>query len=249
MKKLKTDAPVVLITGAAKRVGASIARALHTAGYNLALHYRNSLADLTTLVTDLEALRPQSTLILQAELAETEQLSELIELSINHFGRLDGLVNNASTFYPTPIGNITSEQWNELFSSNAQAPFFLSQAAAPYLKQQGGAIVNLVDIYAERPLENHSVYCMAKAALAMMTLSLAKELGPEIRVNAVAPGAILWPESGKAYTDQQELISRTPLKRTGTADDVAHAVLWLLRDAAFVTGEIIRIDGGRSLVI
>src|SRR5262249_9392789 len=159
------------------------------------------------------------------------------------------LINNASAFFPTPLGTVTARQWQELFASNAKAPFFLAQAAAPNLKSTRGSIVNMVDIYAERPLARHPVYSMAKAALAMMTLSLAKELGPEIRVNGIAPGAVLWPESGKAYADQQELIARTPLRRAGTPDDVAAAVLFLVRDAKFTTGQILRVDGGRTLVI
>jgi pteridine reductase len=166
---------------------------------------------------------------------------------VQRYGRLDALVNNASAFYPTPIGEATEAQWDELFASNAKGPFFLSQAAAPHLRAVRGAIVNLVDIYAGRPLPRHTLYCMAKAALAMLTVSLAKELGPEVRVNGVAPGAVLWPEAGKAYADQQELIARTALKRAGTPEDVAGAVLFLLRDARFVTGEILKVDGGRML--
>ena len=168
---------------------------------------------------------------------------------VHDFGRLDALVNNASAFYATPIGSVTPAQWEELFASNARAPFFLAQAAAPHLKHARGGIVNIVDIYAERPLPGHPVYCMAKAALAMMTQALARELGPEIRVNGVAPGAVLWPESGKAYADQVELVARTPLQRAGAPDDVATAVLFLLRDAKFTTGQILRIDGGRSLAV
>ncbi|TAL99356.1 MAG: SDR family oxidoreductase, partial [Rhodanobacter sp.] len=166
-----------------------------------------------------------------------------------HYGRLDALVNNASAFFATPVGSASLQQWNELFASNAQAPFFLSQAAVPALRQARGSIVNLIDIYAERPLADHALYCMAKAALAAMTRSLALDLGPEVRVNGVAPGAVLWPGDGKPYDDQQALLARTPLQRVGTPEDVANTVLWLLRDAAFVTGQIIRVDGGRSLSV
>ncbi len=194
--------PVALITGAAKRVGAQIARVLHGAGYDLALHYRHSRSEMDALCAGLERARANSTLALQAELADVHALPGLVEQTVAHFGQLDALVNNASTFYATPVGAVTPTQWDELFASNARAPFFLAQAAAPHLKKAHGSIVNIVDIYAERPLPGHPVYCMAKAALAMMTLALAKELAPEIRVNGVAPGAVLWPESGKAYADQ-----------------------------------------------
>ncbi len=246
---MASQRPVVLITGAARRVGARIARLLHARGFDLALHHRSSAEDMAVLVADLDGTRPGSCLVLQAELAEFDRLPELVAQTVGRFGRLDALVNNASAFYPTPIGEITPQQWDELFASNARAPLFLAQAAAPHLQAAGGAIVNLVDIYAERPLARHPVYCMAKAALLAMTRSLAVELGPEVRVNAVAPGAVLWPESGKAYTDQQKLIEATALKRAGSPDDVAEAVRWLIQDAAYCSGEVIRIDGGRTLSI
>lgn len=249
MAQTQPARPVALITGAARRVGSVIARKLHAAGYDLALHYRHSHADMDALCADLERSRSGSTIAIAAELADTEQLPHLVDAAVQRFGRLDALVNNASAFYPTPIGTVTPQQWNELFASNAQAPFFLSQAAAPHLKSSQGCIVNMVDIYAERPLAQHPVYSMAKAALAMMTMALAKELGPEIRVNGIAPGAVMWPESGKQYTDQQELVARSALKRAGSPEDVATAVLFLIRDATFTTGQILRVDGGRSLVI
>ncbi len=238
-----------LITGSARRVGAVIARILHAAGYDLVLHYRQSVDAMEKLRHELEEARPNSTHSVYADLNEIERLPQLIESAIGRFGRLDALVNNASSFYATPIGITTPAQWQELFASNVQAPFFLSQAAAPFLKNSQGSIVNIVDIYAERPLLRHPVYCMAKAALAMMTQALAKELGPEIRVNGVAPGAVMWPEAGKVYADQQELITRSALQRAGTPEDVANTVLFLLRDATFVTGQILRVDGGRSLSI
>lgn len=241
--------PVALVTGAAKRVGAQIARTLHAAGYDLALHFRRSTTEIAELQAELEAQRAHSTLLLQAELADTVHLPVLIEALVAHFGRLDALVNNASAFHPTPIGATTEADWDTLFASNAKAPFFLAQAAAPHLRATRGAIVNLVDIYADRPLRHHTVYCMAKAALQMLTYSLARELGPEVRVNGVAPGAVLWPDSGKAYADQQALIEHTALKRPGAPEDVATAVLFLLRDAGYTTGEILRVDGGRMLSI
>jgi pteridine reductase len=241
--------PVALITGAARRVGAEIARRLHAAGYDLALHCRNSRAALDDLLAELEAARPRSTLALQADLAKVETLPDLVDAALERFGRLDALINNASTFEPTPLGSATPAQWDQLFASNARAPFFLAQAAAPALGNARGCIVNLVDIYAERPLARHPVYCMAKAALAMMTRALALDLAPLVRVNGIAPGAILWPEAGKTTLEQQTLLARVPLARAGSPQDVAAAVLWLLRDAPYVTGEIVRIDGGRSLGI
>lgn len=243
------DRPVVLITGAGKRVGAVIARTLHAAGYDLALHHRHSAADAELLAASLERQRSDSTFVLQAELGELEALSGMVQRVLARFGRLDALVNNASAFYPTPVGSATLPQWNELFASNAQAPFFLAQAATPALREAHGAIVNLVDIYAERPLANHPIYCMAKAALEAMTRSLALDLGPDVRVNGVAPGAVMWPSDGKPYDDQQAMLARTPLQRAGSPEDVAGAVLWLLRDAPFVTGQIIRVDGGRTLSV
>ena len=244
-----SDRPVVLITGAAKRVGAVIARTLHAAGYDLALHYRHSRAEMDALVGELEAQRAGSTLAVQADLADIEHLPRLVDACLARYGRLDGLVNNASAFYPTPIGEATPQQWNELFASNAQAPFFLAQAAAPHLKNARGSIVSIADIYALQPLPRHAIYSMAKAALVAMTRALARDLAPDVRVNAVAPGAILWPESGKAAADQSDLIARTPLARTGTPEDVAAAVLFLLRDAKFTTGQILRVDGGRELAV
>lgn len=243
------ERPVALITGAGKRVGAAIARALHGAGYDLAMHCRRSVADAEALAADLETARADSTLVLQAELADPHALPALVDAALARYGRLDALVNNASAFHPTPVGAATVAQWNDLFASNAQAPFFLSQAAAPALRTTHGAIVNLVDIYAEHPLADHPIYCMAKAALAAMTRSLALDLAPDIRVNAVAPGAVLWPSDGKPWADQQAMLARTPLGRAGTPQDVSSAVLWLLRDAPYVTGQTIRVDGGRTLAV
>lgn len=241
--------PVALITGAAKRVGATIARTLHAAGYDLVLHYRHSRDEMETLCAELDAARPASVVSIAADLADVDTLPRLVDAGTARFGRLDALVNNASSFFATPIGTITAAQWDELFASNARAPLFLAQAAAPALRATHGAIVNIVDIYAQRPLARHPVYSMAKAALAMMTLALAKELGPDVRVNGVAPGAVLWPDAGKSYADRDELIARTPLQRAGAPEDVAAAVLFLLRDATFTTGQILAVDGGRSLSV
>jgi pteridine reductase len=239
--------PVALITGSARRIGAAIARRLHAQGYDLALHYRGSAAEMQALADELESARVGSVLVLQADLSEFDRLPELVASTVGRFGRLDALVNNASDFQPTAIGGATPQQWDALFASNARAPFFLAQAAAPHLKASRGAIVNLADIYAEKPLAGHTVYCMAKAALLMATKSLALELAPEVRVNAVAPGAILWPEQDHDDTAKQTMLGRTPLARTGTPDEIAEAVRWLLQDATYTTGQIIRIDGGRTL--
>ena len=241
--------PVALVTGAARRLGAGIARRLHADGYDLALHYRASATQMQALAADLERQRLGSVLTLQADLAQFDRLPELVAQTVGRFGRLDALVNNASAFHPTVFGNATPAQWDALFASNARAPFFLSQAAAPHLKAAKGAIVNLADIYAQRPLRGHAIYCMAKAALVMATKSLALELAPDVRVNAIAPGAILWAEHDDADGEakQRAMLARTPLARTGTPEEVAEAVRWLLRDATYMTGQVLRLDGGRLL--
>lgn len=239
--------PVALVTGAARRIGAAIARRLHADGYDLALHYRGSAAAMQALADELNAARADSVLILQAELADFDRLPELIAHAVGHYGRLDALVNNASTFLPTTFGTTTPAQWDALFAANVRAPYFLAQAAAPHLRASRGAIVNLADIYAERPLREHAVYGMSKAALVHMTRALALELAPDVRVNAVAPGAILWPEDGKDEAAKAAMLARTPLGRIGTPEEIAEAVRWLLRDARYTTGQVIRVDGGRML--
>ncbi|GAA4858269.1 pteridine reductase [Luteimonas vadosa] len=244
---METPRPVTLVTGAARRLGAAIARRLHAEGHDLALHYRDSAADMEALAAELEALRAGSTLVLQADLGHFDRLPELVARCIGRFGRLDGLVNNASGFFPTPLVDATPAQWDALFGANARAPFFLSQAAAPHLRASRGAIVNLVDIYADRPLRDHPIYCMSKAALVMATRALALELAPAVRVNAIAPGAILWAENDDGDERKAALLSRTPLARTGTPDEVADAVHWLLARATYTTGQVIRLDGGRLL--
>ena len=238
---------VALVTGSARRVGAAIVRGLHAAGMDVAIHHRDSAAEAGRLAAELERERPGSTLVLQAELAHFDRLPELVAQVVGRFGRLDALVNNASAFFPTPIGPTTPAQWDELFASNARAPFFLSQAAAPHLAATAGAIVNLVDIHAERPLRGHAVYVMAKAARVAMTQALALELAPHVRVNAVAPGAVLWPEQGKSDAAKAAVLASVPLGRVGAPEDVAEAVRWLLLDARYTTGQVIRVDGGKLL--
>ena len=237
---------VVLITGAAHRIGATTARMLHAVGMNILLHYRHSREAAEALQTELNDLRPDSVNLLQADLHDTQSLPGLVEEAIKIWGRLDVLINNASSFYPTPIGSVTEAQWDDLIGSNLKAPLFLSQAAAPHLRQHQGCIVSIVDIHAERPLKEFPVYSMAKAGLVMLTKSLACELGPEVRVNAVAPGAILWPEHlGEA--EKEKIISRTFLKRQGAPEDIARTILYLIRDAGYVSGQVLTVDGGRSL--
>lgn len=241
------DHPVALITGSARRLGAAIAEGLHAAGYDVALHCGTSRAEADALASRLEARRAGSTVVLEADLGEFDRLPELVAHAMGRFGRLDAVVNNASAFFPTPIGAATPDQWDALFGANARAPFFLAQAAAPHLRATRGAIVNIADIYGDRPLREHTLYGMSKAALLYMTRALALELAPEVRVNAIAPGAILWPESGKSEASKQALIDRTPLGRIGTPEEIAETVRWLLRDATYTTGQVLRLDGGRML--
>jgi pteridine reductase len=242
-----TPAPVALVTGAARRIGAAIARRLHADGYDLALHYHASAADMRALAAELESIRPGSVLPLQADLAAFDRLHELVAQAVGRFGRLDGLVNNASAFFPTPMGTATPAQWDTLFAVNARAPFFLAQAAAPHLAASGGAIVNLADVYALQPRADLAVYAASKAALLGATRALAVALAPRVRVNAIAPGAILWPDAGVNEDLQQVLLAKTPLGRTGTPEEIAGVVAWLLRDAGYVTGQVLRVDGGRHL--
>ena len=237
---------VVLITGAAHRIGATTARLLHAEGMNILLHYRHSREAAEALQAELNDIRPDSVTLLQADLHDTHKLPQLIEDAIKVWGQLDVLINNASSFYATPIGTVTEEHWDDLIGSNLKAPLFLSQAAAPHLRQHQGCIVSIVDIHAERPLKEFPVYSMAKAGLVMLTKSLACELGPEVRVNAVAPGAILWPEN-LGETEKEKIISRTFLKRQGAPEDIARAILYLIRDAGYVSGQVLTVDGGRSL--
>lgn len=236
-----------LITGAARRIGAQIARTLHAAGMDIALHYRSSKGDAEALAAELEAARPRSVALVQGDLLHTAELPRIVAEARAAFGRLDCLVNNASTFYPTAVGEITEAHWDDLFGSNLKAPLFLAQAAAPALADTQGCIVNIVDIHGMRPLKGYSVYCSAKAGLAMLTQALARELGPKVRVNGVAPGAILWPEDAANTAMHEAIIERTALKREGSPQDIAQTVLFLVRDARYITGQIIPVDGGRTL--
>lgn len=238
---------VVLVTGAARRIGAAIVTRLHANGARVAIHYRGSAQEAENLATRLNEERPDSAATFQADLLDTEQGSRLISAVSNWAGRLDCLVNNASSFYPTPVGSITEDHWKDLIGSNLKAPLFLSQAAVPQLQEHTGVIINIVDIHAQRPLRNHAVYGPAKAGLAMLTRSLAKDLAPHIRVNGVSPGAILWPEDGMSDAAQKTILRQVPLQRPGDPDDIAGCVLYLWRDATYVTGQIIAVDGGRSI--
>ena len=241
---------VVLITGGAKRVGAAICRRLHRAGASIMLHYRSSAGEARLLQAELNHTRANSVALIQADLLDVGKLPSLVEQTTQTFGRLDALVNNASTFYPTTVGNIDVEDWNNLIGTNLEAPLFLSQAAATALRKTQGAIVNITDIHAERPLKSYVVYSVAKAGLVGLTRSLARELAPDVRVNAVAPGPILWPDQDVFdELSRQRIISHTPLRREGTPDDVAKAVHFLLADAPYVTGETINVDGGRHVAL
>lgn len=237
----------VLITGAARRIGAAIAHRLHAAGMNLSLHYHRSAADAEALATELRAHRPESVQLLNADLRVTAELPGLVEQSLARWGRLDALVNNASSFYPTPLASATEAQWDDLLASNLKAPFFLAQAAAPELRRRSGCIINLVDIHAERPRDSHPIYSAAKAGLVTLTRALALELQPDVRVNAVAPGAILWAEQADDPAIQETILDRIPLNRRGDPDDIARAVLFLIRDGGYINGQVLAVDGGRTL--
>jgi pteridine reductase len=239
---------VALITGGVKRIGATIARQLHKLGINLALHYRHSKEQALALQEELHTQRPNSVFLLQAELSHFPKLTHLVEKTIAHYGRLDILVNNASSFFPTPIGQVAEEMWDNLLDTNLKAPFFLSQAAIPHLQATQGCIINIVDIYGKHPLKSYPVYSIAKAGLIMLTQTLAYELGPTVRVNGIAPGAILWPENRELdEVAKMRIISKTALKHLGDPQDIAKAVVFLINDANYMTGQIMTIDGGRTL--
>lgn len=237
----------VLITGGARRVGAAVARELHAAGANVAIHFRKSASDAAMLAAEFNDKRAKSAATIRADLLDIGNLGALVEFTLRHFGSLDVLVNNASTFYATPIGQITPEAWDDLIGTNLKVPVFLAQAAAPALKARQGLILNLVDIHALRPLRHYTVYSAAKAGLHMVTRSLAKELGPDVRVNGIAPGPVMWPEGDLDDAKRAEIIDRTILKRMGTPQDIARAALFFAAHAPFVTGQVLAVDGGRSV--
>ncbi|WP_018986687.1 pteridine reductase [Methylophilus methylotrophus] len=242
---------VVLITGGAKRVGASITRELHRQGASIMLHYHTSETEALALQAELNNIRPKSVAITQCNLLETDCLPALVTATLQTFGKLDALVNNASSYYPTELGTIQLEQWEDLMGSNLKAPLFLSQAAADALQASEGCIVNITDMHIERPKKNYIVYSAAKAGLVSLTKSLAQELAPQVRVNAVAPGPVLWPDSNHEFDAQyrQQVINQTLLKRTGEPSDIAKAVKFLIYDAPFITGHVLAVDGGRHLSI
>ncbi|MCL2829116.1 MAG: pteridine reductase [Betaproteobacteria bacterium] len=242
------NSKTVLITGAARRIGRAIAVHLHAAGANVVVHYRNNGAAAKDLTAQLNALRPGSACAAAADLCRLPELEQLASTARERFGRIDALVNNASSFYPTPLGSVDPEIWNDIVGSNFQAPFFLSQALAPDLRATRGAIVNIVDIHAEKPFAGYPLYCATKGALLTLTRALAIELAPEVRVNAVSPGAILWPEDGRLFSgdERRSIVEHSLLRREGTAEDIARAVSFLLDDASYITGQILNVDGGRS---
>ena len=247
--KLPLHGKTVLVTGGARRIGAAIASRLHAAGANVMVHYRASAAPARALVKALNALRAGSAACVKANLLDAKTPRALVAACVAEYGRLDVLVNNASSFYPTPVGRLNERVWNDLIGSNLKAPLFLAQAAAAELKKHRGAIVNIVDIHAEIPLKDYVIYTIAKGGLAALTRSLARELAPQVRVNGVSPGPILWPDADiwKNPKTRQAIINRSALKRVGEPDDIARAVEFLVTGAPFVTGQIIAVDGGRSI--
>ncbi|MBL1433068.1 MAG: pteridine reductase [Gammaproteobacteria bacterium] len=238
---------VALITGGAQRVGAVVCQHLHAAGYNVLIHYRHSAKAASQLTKQLNTLRPNSAHGLPADLLNTGDINRLIKATLQPWQRLDLVVNNASSFYPTDVSKANEDEWNDLVGSNMKAPFFIAQAAASALATQQGCIINMIDIHAKNPLKGHSIYCAAKAGLAALTQSLAIELAPNVRVNGIAPGAILWPNNEPSDESKQAMINNIALKRLGEPLDIAKTVLFLARDADYITGQIITVDGGRSL--
>jgi pteridine reductase len=237
----------VLITGAARRIGAALARGFHAEGANICIHFHRSGPEAEQLRDELNHARSGSAIVIGADLLDLDALPRMIEQTLAAFGRLDVLINNASTFYPTPLGSVTADSWNDLMGTNLRAPLFLAQAAAGALRGAHGLILNMIDIHAQRPLPEHPVYSTAKAGLIMLTRSLARELGPEVRVNGIAPGPILWPEGGLEETLKQKIIDKTLLKRSGSPADIVRTALFFAKDAPYVTGQILAIDGGRSV--
>lgn len=237
----------VLITGAARRIGAALTRGFHAHGADVCIHCHQSIGEAERLRDELNGRRARSAAVVAADLLDPAALPGIVSAAIKSFGRLDVLINNASSFYPTPLGSVTQAQWDDLMGTNLRAPFFLAQAAAAQLRVAKGVIVNMIDIHAQRPLPRHPVYSTAKAGLAMLTRALARELGPEVRVNGIAPGPILWPEAGMDPQLQDEIVAKTLLKRSGSPEDVMRAALFFVKDAPYVTGQILAVDGGRSV--
>ena len=242
------QSPVVFITGAARRIGAAIATRLHGRGYRVIIHYQNSAADAERLCATFNSLRADSAHSLQANLLDIDSVQQLAKASIAHWGQLNALINNASSFYPTPLASAKNKQWDDLIGSNLKGPFFLCQALAEELKKRSGSIVNIADIHAQQPLKNHSIYCIAKAGNKMLTKSLAKDLAPNVRVNGIAPGVILWPENDMQKNDDQELLIKTiPLQRMGNSEDIARLADFFITGASYITGQTIAVDGGKHL--
>jgi pteridine reductase len=250
MQQNPLSGKVALVTGGARRVGAEICRTLHGHGMNLVIHYRSSRDDAHALKVELERARQSSVAIVRGDLLDAAAYPEIVAEAVAAHGRLDALVNNASTFYPTPLGEASIAEWDDLMGTNLRAPFFLAQAAAPHLRKHGGCIVNIADIHGERPIKRYPIYSAAKAGLIMLTKSLARELAPDVRVNAIAPGTIIWPE-GAAEVDadqKSEMLARIPLRRSGSPSDIAATALFLIRDAGYINGQVIAVCGGRSVV-
>lgn len=247
--KMTASTKTILITGGAKRIGRQMALTLHAAGHNIVLHYRSSASAASSLVNELNARRPESAVTVQCDLMDIGCIPNVIDAAIDTFGRLDVLVNNASSFYPTPIELLEIDFWNDLVGSNLKAPAFLAKYAAKHLRDTGGSIINIVDIHAKNPMANHPIYCSAKAGLEMLTKALARDLAPAIRVNAVSPGAILWPEHNSSNAEQAEILQKIPLQRMGDPEDIAGLVRFLIDEATYITGQVIAVDGGRSVMI
>jgi len=240
------QSPVVLITGAARRIGAVIARIFHSNGYQVVIHYNNSAAAADKLCEELNAQRDNSALLVQADLNDMAGLQKIADL-VSSIGRLDVLINNASSFYPTPLENCDDQQWNDLMNSNLKGPFFIAQKLAPLLIESQGSMVNISDMHARQALQSHPIYTIAKAGNIAMTKSLSKELGPNVRVNSVAPGAILWPEhESDDEVKQNSVLSKVPMGRLGTEQDIAQTVYFLAVEATYMTGQTLAVDGGSS---
>lgn len=246
-----TTNPVAIITGGGRRIGAAIATMLHKNGFNIILHYRHSTTEANQLAASLNAIREDSATTLHADLRDAGQIEQLATDAAHCWGRIDALINNASSYYPTPFGDVTETQWEDLLATNTRAPFFLSQTLGPELTKTKGCIVNIVDIHAIRPLPDYSPYTIAKAGSAMLTKSLARELAPDVRVNGVSPGVIIWPENtAKIDTEEKErILNQVPLGREGSAEDIARTVLFFINDAPYITGQILAVDGGRSIYL